>query len=507
MNQKCLRGVLALSLALLALTASAEEDGGSLFMSGPCATTTGPSYVEAAAMREKIGRYQLLVEENLSLRARAIDFFGQLTEKMDAGQPLSGGDLRRLNDGAAELLAQREALLAIASEYECWVKKPIPADRETALQQASGIAMSVSSALLLYDNYMTVVGLYRSNATLRRHLNRQDSGFALPAGEVDHNSRLFNSAVNRARVRTGLSWLAQHGAILSQSDDDEARYLAALIEQSPARQMVKKVQPFRYASRMIGLFGDISVDTLNSLKNEGVNLFSLLFGNAVGLVETRHGKLYGRAEVQGAVQGDLRAGDILLEKTPFRLTDNFIPGHWGHAAIWVGSEDELRRLGIWEHPAVRPHQAAIREGRGVVEALRAGVQINTLAHFLNVDDLAVLRHGAMDDGQRAEVIVQTLRQVGKAYDFNFDVETTDRIVCSELIYHAYGDIRWPVARHFGRATISPDNIAAEAVGDGPFSVIALYHDGKAVSESPRQRLAELVRTDVVRVAHGGAAGP
>ncbi|MDR2838789.1 MAG: hypothetical protein LBV49_09565, partial [Azonexus sp.] len=357
MKQKLLRGVLPLFLALLALAASAAEDG-SLFMSGPCATTTGPSYVEAAAMREKIERYQLLVEENLSLRARAIDFFGQLTEKMDAGQPLSGGDLRRLNDGAAQLMAQRETLLGMAAEYECWVNNPVPADAATALQQASGIAMSVSSALLLYDNYMTVVGLYRSNATLRRHLNRKDSGFSLPSGEVDRNSRLFNSAINRARVRAGLNWLAQNGAILNQSEDDDARYLAALIEQSPARQMVKKAHPFRYAGRMLGLFGDISVDTLNSLKNEGVNLFSLLFGNAVGLVETRHGKLYARADVLGAVRGELRAGDILLEKTPFRLTDNFIPGHWGHAAIWVGSEDELRRLGIWEHPAVRPHQAA-----------------------------------------------------------------------------------------------------------------------------------------------------
>jgi hypothetical protein len=91
------------------------------------------------------------------------------------------------------------------------------------------------------------------------------------------------------------------------------------------------------------------------LKNKGFNVTSMLFGNTVGLVELRRGKLYGRAEVLSRVSETARAGDILLEKTPFRLTDAFIPGHWGHAAIWVGSEAELRALGIWDHPAVRAH--------------------------------------------------------------------------------------------------------------------------------------------------------
>ena len=32
----------------------------------------------------------------------------------------------------------------------------------------------------------------------------------------------------------------------------------------------------------------------------------------------------------------MQAGDILLEKTPFRLTDKMIPRYWGHATIWTG---------------------------------------------------------------------------------------------------------------------------------------------------------------------------
>jgi len=29
------------------------------------------------------------------------------------------------------------------------------------------------------------------------------------------------------------------------------------------------------------------------------------------------------------------------------LTDQLIPGHWGHAAVYIGTEEELEALGIW----------------------------------------------------------------------------------------------------------------------------------------------------------------
>ena len=109
------------------------------------------------------------------------------------------------------------------------------------------------------------------------------------------------------------------------------------------------------------------------------------------------------SSLQARVSSALRAGDILLEKTPFRLTDSFIPGHWGHAAIWIGTPDELRELGIWDHPLVRTYRREIESGRGVVEALRSGVKMNPLQQFMNIDDLAVLREPTLPPAQRAEL--------------------------------------------------------------------------------------------------------
>lgn len=451
-------------------------------------------------LRREVLLYQGLVEEALAMRAGAIGLLTTLRDKVERGGALSGRDLLRLNDGASAMLAQRAALLRVSLAHECWLDEAVPADPAAAAVQATGIAMSLSAALVLYDNYLSAISLFRADPKLRQHLNRADRGFAIRHGELNRVAASFASPENRARVRKGLIWFERHGEAAARGDDEGLRYLAQLIAQSPSRNMVRHVRPVEFVGNMFGLFSTLGTDTLQALTSEGVHVSSLLFGNAVGLVESRRGKLDRRPEVQARLAAVAQAGDILLEKTPFRLTDSFIPGHWGHVAIWVGSETELRRLGIWEHPAVRPHQSAIRAGRGVVEALRSGVVMNTLGHFLNVDDLAVLRQDDASDAQRAQIVLQALRQVGKGYDFNFDVQSTDRIVCSELVYHSYVDLDWPTERRLGRVTISPDNVAVRAVGAGPLKVVLLYRDGAELTEEREAAMAQLVEPQVIRLA-------
>ncbi|MEJ2622454.1 MAG: YiiX/YebB-like N1pC/P60 family cysteine hydrolase [Candidatus Thiodiazotropha sp.] len=446
-------------------------------------------------MQRKLAQHQILTEEALSLRAESLTFLQHLKEKQRDKEPLLGSDM-----------TNRKQLWEVATAHECWLDAPIPKDPQQAQVQAVGIAMSLSAALTLYDNYLTAVALYRDNDFLRNHINAGDSGFEVPKGELRRVAASYSSALNRARVRRGLIWYEQHAATLAQSEDDRTRYVAELVNQSPSYAMVRRFNPVKYTGHVLDLIGKVSSDTLQELKNEGINYSSMLFGNLVGLVETRRGKLDNQSELLTRVGTSLQAGDVLLEKTPFRLTDSFIPGHWGHAAIWIGTEAELRDLGLWDNPVVALHQREIQQGRGVVEALRSGVEMNTLAHFMNVDDLAVLRHRTQDRAERREVILQTLRQVGKSYDFNFDTQSTDRIVCSELIYHAYGDISWPTKRALGRVVVSPDNIAQEATGEGMFAVTLLFHDGAEVTEATQARMSELIEPRVVMLAHGGDAG-
>jgi uncharacterized protein YycO len=450
------------------------------------------------AMQREISAYQILAEEALTMRARAIQLREELRAKQARGEPFSGQDLLRINQGSTAMLDQRDALMKASLAHECWLDDPRPDNRKLASVQSAGIAMSLSAALLLYDNYLSAISLFRSDFALRRHLNRADRGFALREGELNRIALSFASPHNRYRVRRAIHWFDENGYGETGGEDGGYRYLVELIEQSPSRQMVRRADPVGFVGEMAGFFTTISFDTLMTLKDQGVFVPSLLFGNAIGLVESRRGKLDEQPAVLERVGERLRAGDVLLEKTPFRLTDAFIPGHWGHVAIWVGRADELRDLGIWEHPVVRKYHAQIEAGSGVVEALRSGVEMNSLSHFMNIDDFAILREAAISDRQRAQVIIQALRQVGKGYDFNFDVESTDTIVCSELVYHTYSHQAWPTARHLGRVTISPDNVALRSLPGDIMSVVLLYHDGEEIAEAPASFMAGLLKKAAVQ---------
>lgn len=495
----CLCGTLILLSTCGAAFAAPEPPAGRTSDNTLCAEhrseahhgTTPEDQIQA--MREEIAAYQNLAEETLSMRATAIELYHELRAKLDRSEPLSGEDLLRLNQGATLMLEQRETLLRISQEHECWLDDAIPEEAALARVQASGIALSLSAALLLYDNYLSAISLYRSDITLRRHLNRADKSFDLREGRLNEIALSFASPNNRYRARRAIQWFEDHGYGDVSTDDDGYRYLVGLIEQSPARNAVRTAHPIGFVGRLTGLLASTGLDTLLELKDQGVFVPSMVFGNAVGLIESRRGKLDGQPELVDHVSARLRAGDILLEKTPFRLTDSFIPGHWGHVAVWIGTPDELRALGIWEHPVVRKHHAEIEAGRGIVEALRSGVKMNTVPHFMNIDDLAVLRDSEMLEGQRVQVILQALRQVGKGYDFNFDVESTDRIVCSELVYHTFVHRQWPTAKALGRVTISPDNVARHAAPGDFLDVVMLYHDGNEIVDAPRTYMAELLR--------------
>jgi uncharacterized protein YycO len=451
-------------------------------------------------LNQEIEEYQSLVEQSLSYRAAMIEVAQRLKENMAQDQPLSGQDLDILNRGMIIYLEHRQKLLAIAKAHECWLDIPIQKFKQWKVEPISpknqllGIMLSLSAALVLYDNYLLGISIFEEDGKLRRIINEHDPGYAIGRNQLAELTQSYNSISNRQRVRAGLEFYDRQSQQVSQTlqRDKNFNYLKVLIEQSPSYNMTKTYSPLYVIGRKLKFMGAFTTDILYELAQEGLNLFSALFGNTLGLVELRKGKLYDRVEVYNLIMSQIKAGDILLEKTPFRLTDQFIPGHWGHAAIWIGTEAELKALGIWEHPIVRFYHQKIKKGHSVVEALRPGVQMNSLPYFLNIDDLAILRRPDLDKAALAKRIILALRQVGKEYDFNFDVETTDRIVCSELIYVVYTGIKWPTEKTLGRFTISPDNVASKALNDGPLQLIMLFHDSQLVTRNPLQLMRLLI---------------
>ena len=116
---------------------------------------------------------------------------------------------------------------------------------------------------------------------------------------------------------------------------------------------------------------------------------------------------------------------------------------------------------MWNHPDIIQYQEQIQAGYIILEAVRDGVKLNKLENFLNIDELLILRreNSGEEKSLLAEQISRGLSQIGKDYDFNFDISTLDTIVCSELIYIVFGNVHWPTEYRLGRPTITPDNVA------------------------------------------------
>jgi len=239
--------------------------------------------------------------------------------------------------------------------------------------------------------------------------------------------------------------------------------------------------------------------------DDGFDMLSGLFGNTMGLFEYRKGKLYGNLKIKENIKEHLKPLDILLEKTPFRLTDKLIPGFFGHVAIWTGTKAELIKMDLWENSYVKNYANEIdndknpdsKDEKQIIEALRSGVQLSTLDEFMNIDDFAILRPIFNDENkesQMKEALLMAFRQLGKKYDFNFDVNTTDKIVCSELAFVSFPTIDWPTEKTLGRYNISPDNVAKLAWNKVPLELILFYHDGQLIdSDKQLLKMKELMQ--------------
>jgi len=454
-----------------------------------------------AQLDKEIVQYQELMEEVLVGREQALTITNWITSNIGRDEAIPPHMLDKLNIGMSRGLDLSDKVVSVVAKNECWLqatdevlaKKSLPEIDHFVRYKGSMLALSAT--LMLYDTYFTTASILNKHNRIRQFLNQSDSGYGRQEDQLNAVTDTMFNISNVMLVNEEIHNYEAHmpGFEYRFEADTNADYLNTLIIQSPSYPLLRDATIDGFRDRKAEQESAEFIDEFIEFKRVTVNEISKIFGNFVGLIEERKGKLYDDEDSHVVLAKNLKAGDILLEKTPFRLTDKMIPGHWGHAAIWVGTDRELIELGIWDHPTVKPYQIQILNSQHIVEALRSGVEINTLTHFMNIDDVAIIRDPDRTKEETAERIIRTLRQVGKDYDFNFNVETTDKIVCSQLVYLVYTDIKWPTERMLGRYTISPDNVAFKAINSGPLELVVFYHDGKLIKDKPAVLMESLMQ--------------
>ncbi|HIP48408.1 MAG TPA: hypothetical protein EYG92_05525 [Lutibacter sp.] len=307
--------------------------------------------------------------------------------------------------------------------------------------------IELSRISFFYKNYHNVI----SNKRLRRVLNASDLTFETKDNEL---KKLAKKLLRKKNYRS-IQKLAKKTTHYHSNDSSlyqlvqSTSYRKSRIKKN--RKAIKKYFKHDYSHRVGQFF---------------THYVSGAIGNFAGLFRFRKGYLYKNDSIFLEVQKRLKPMDIITEKTGFTLTDKMIPGYFGHIAIWLGTEKQLKEIQLWEHPTIVPFQNRIKQGYSILETDRKGTHLKTLKDFFNIDEIAIASIIGFSELTRENKIIlyeNALAQLGKGYDFNFDVETSDKLVCSELLYQVFGAIHWPTDNYLKRNTISPDNVLSLAL--------------------------------------------
>ncbi len=365
----------------------------------------------------------------------------KIINKIKRGETLAGSDLTVMHQIVATFLEVQKDL--------------------SKLEKSQDQAISLLSRLDRFEVLDNTYTDYYAFRKFRRLINDSDLSYDIQAHEI---SKLIRSILKKEYIYKTIESYNKFAQYYNDNKQLSNNHdLKEKIVSHPAVNLLKEHKKLLKLSRKYR--NKERLDKLFDLGIEITHLLSKAFGNGTGAVRWREGYLFKRDKLEQEILDNLRPLDIITEKTYFALTDTFIPGHFGHNAIWLGTKQQLQEIGMWYHPSIVEYHNEIEQGLSIIETDRTGTHLKSLEDFMNVDEFAILR--VSDDFlsplKKEKVFTVALAQIGKSYDFNFDVETTDQLVCSELLYQSFGDVKWPTQKWPGRMAISPDDITSLAL--------------------------------------------
>ncbi len=234
---------------------------------------------------------------------------------------------------------------------------------------------------------------------------------------------------------------------------------------------------------------------VSSLDNAETKMFEAWFpvqknvANAMGhiILANEEKREFITVEQIEAMKIQMEPGDIMLQRRIAHLSNVGIPGFWTHSALYTGTLDEMNEYfssefqdnGVLGGKSFREYvekrfpevyakyQENDKDGnkRDVIEAIEPGVVLQSLTVSAKADFVVVLRPN-LDKKNRMASLLRAFEDFGKPYDYNFDFDTRDALVCSELVYDAYIEIpeekkglNFKTSMVSGRRITSPTDIA------------------------------------------------
>jgi 1-acyl-sn-glycerol-3-phosphate acyltransferase len=350
-------------------------------------------------------------------------------------------------------LSYRAALLRTVWKYQRHADIRDDRDRLRAL------LLHYTAAAVAYDFSVRFVHAFEGQDTAIKKLNEAEPRWDLPAGTYTLIRANLANLEHRRWLETG--WKNYRRTL------PEWR-AAGLADGEPYAKFHAMINlAARNTAELSGKIFAYKVDTaladVTGAAKGGYYRASSAVSTLIGdtkIREPRHGEGLITPELVERLRPLLQPGDILIERRNWYMSNAFLPGYWPHSALYVGTAEQLRAAGMDKDVRIQQHMEkfARADAQGhapaIIEAVSEGVVFTTVEHSIGeADSVAVLRP-QFTPLEIREVIARAFDHVGKPYDFDFDFFSSDKLVCTEVVYRAFsGYIDFPLVEILGRKTL------------------------------------------------------
>mgnify|MGYP000350823028 CR=1 FL=1 len=200
-----------------------------------------------------------------------------------------------------------------------------------------------------------------------------------------------------------------------------------------------------------------------------------------------------KPEVIETLKSQLQPGDVFITRHDDAMSNLFLPGFWPHGALYIGPPKARQARSIAD--VSDGYKQSLAAGINILEAKKDGVLLRPIEETLQVDAFVVLRP-KLTEAQINDALTKGLSHAGKLYDFIFNFATSDRLVCTEVIYRAYhgvGPVDFALSTQAGRKCLSAEDFLNQAIANDWFEPVMLYgiggKNGFEASENIRLKLS------------------
>ncbi len=198
-----------------------------------------------------------------------------------------------------------------------------------------------------------------------------------------------------------------------------------------------------------------------------------------------NGSLGTVASFEHELVSSARPLDVILFRSGISFAKNVFPTFFTHSAIWLGTEQQLRREGLWSLPELAPFRERIQAGFPIAEAAYRDVHLSRFEMTADYDRLMLLRGNNIGLAQKRAAFAKLAELEGRPFDPSFDARDPERLSCIELLSVLLPELELPERYAQGRYTIIPDDAARLSLeGKIPFRFVAHFH---AEDGGPLQR--------------------